>query len=101
MVDYLFICSHNMGRSPTAEHVARTIGLTADSAGTDLGAIRRLTVEQIVQADRIVCMEERHAQVVARIVPKRAKDIEVWNIPDNFSYCQPELVDTIKTLLGR
>lgn len=31
MIHYLFVCSANMLRSPTAEHVARSMGYLADS----------------------------------------------------------------------
>jgi predicted protein tyrosine phosphatase len=45
-------------------------------------------------------MEECHANAVARMAPGRAKDIEVWGIPDEYSYCDPKLVRLIENHLG-
>lgn len=90
---FLFVCSVNMLRSPTAEHVARKLGYSADSAGTmqDM-AIRPLTVEAINRAEYIICMEMEHSFKVMDLVPDRGSDIFVWHIPDDFEYCDPVLV---------
>jgi predicted protein tyrosine phosphatase len=101
VIDFLFVCSQNYQRSPTAEHVARALGYLADSAGSDRPcAGRPLTPAAIARADRIVCMEECHAQAVARMVPARAQDIEVWHISDEYEYCAPELIRLIQERLG-
>ena len=99
MNEFLFVCSQNWQRSPTCEHVARIQKCAADSAGTDLGAVRPLTPEAIARAERLVAMEEVHAKAIARMAPGRVQDIECWNIPDDYSYCADSLVSEIKRLL--
>lgn len=95
---YLFVCSANMLRSPTAEHVARSMGFSADSAGAvPEWAVRPLTVEAIQRAEHIVCMERSHADAVLKLVPDCV--VQVWNIPDDFDYCSPELVAMIRKRL--
>ena len=90
---FLFVCSANVARSATAEHLARQGRCIADSVGSDPSvAVRRLTVE-------IICMEDEHAQAVLRLAPERAKDIIVWNIPDNYHYCEPALMAEIRSRL--
>lgn len=99
-VVFLFVCSANVARSATAEHMSRQGHCLADSVGSNpTVAVRRLTVETIARARRIVCMEEEHAQAVLRLAPERAKDIIVWNIPDNYHYCEPALMAEIKSRL--
>jgi predicted protein tyrosine phosphatase len=99
-VVFLFVCSANVARSATAEHLARQGRCLADSAGSDSEvAVRRLTVETIARARRIICMEEEHAQAVLRLAPERAKDITIWNIPDNYHYCEPALMAEIRERL--
>lgn len=101
MTNYLFVCSFNWARSPTAEYVARLFGYRADSAGTVFNhAVRPLTRESIERAERIVCMEEEHRVAVVRMVPKSHSRVEVWNIPDNYIYNDPELVRIIEHRLS-
>lgn len=99
MNSYLFVCSVNMLRSPTAEHVARSLGYAADSAGTDPSAVRPLTLEAIERAGRIVCMQWEHTYPVLRLAPHRSEDIDVWHIPDDYDYCAPELVAMMRSRL--
>jgi predicted protein tyrosine phosphatase len=97
MNNFLFVCSMNMLRSPTAEHVARLLGYSADSAGTDPTAVRTLTQEQVDRAERVVCMESRHKKFVTKhfVVPDGVT-VECWNVPDDYDYCAPELVELLK-----
>ena len=105
MIDYLFVCSANKLRSPTCEHVARLMGFSANSVGTAPdyvgGYSRALSDQAIAEARRVVCMEEYHASCVRTLAPERDADIEVWNIPDIYDYCQPELVDIVRERLSR
>lgn len=84
---FLFVCSQNYLRSPTCEHMARMRGYTADSAGTDVGAVRPLVPEAIARAERLVAMQPKHAMAIARMAPGRVQDIECWGIPDDYAYC--------------
>ena len=103
MNHYLFVCSVNMCRSPTAEHVSRLLGYSADSAGTAFhhNPVRPLTVEAIERAEHIVCMEQDHADVVTAMCPDAADRVQVWCIPDNYNYCDGKLIDMIRTRLSQ
>lgn len=99
-VVFLFVCTANIARSATAEHLARQGRCISDSVGSDPNvAVRRLTVEAIARARRIICMEDEHVQAVLWLAPQRAKDIIVWNIPDIYHYCEPALMAEIRSLL--
>lgn len=102
MIDYLFICSQNWMRSPTAEHVARSLGYKAISAGTDLDAVRTVTVEDVERSDRVICMEQHHAKQVTYVAGLQAVigKIDVWDILDMYDYCQPELIEIIRMKMG-
>lgn len=100
MNHFLFVCSVNMLRSPTAEHVARRMGYIADSAGTDDVAVRPLTKEAIDRAERIVCMEPHHVRKVLELMPSHQwTAVECWDIPDDYDYCDPTLVAIIERRL--
>jgi predicted protein tyrosine phosphatase len=96
MNSFLFVCSLNKLRSPTAEHVARKLGYLADSAGIEPSSVRPLTGEAIDRAEIIVCMQQRHVQHVLKLRPERASDIRVWAIPDRYEYGQPALIRRLK-----
>lgn len=96
MNQYLFVCTANMLRSPTAEHVARSLGFTADSAGiSPEHAVRLLSLESIERAERIVCFEMQHQDRILEIAPHRAEDVQLWYVPDRYNYCQQELVSIL------
>lgn len=101
MIDYLFVCSANLMRSPTAEHVARLMGYRATSAGCDARICppRLLDGAVIEAAHRIVCMEQSHAQVVLALDSNAHGRLETWGIPDEFEYCDPQLIKLIRLRL--
>lgn len=104
MIDYLFVCSANLQRSPTAEHVARMMGYRALSAGSVpyYNPVQRLTPELIAGAEHIVCMEAHHAEAVHALSPPHVIAlIEVWDIPDDFQYCDPQLITLFTELIKR
>ena len=96
MNDYLFICSANLYRGPTAEHMARLEGLKADSAGTVITAVRRLSIYDLDRANRIVCMEQEHAEYVMQLDHKAFDRLTIWGIPDDYGYCDPDLMKLIR-----
>lgn len=99
--NFLFVCSVNMLRSPTAEHVARSLGYSADSVGTEIAsAIRPITIESINRAEYIICMEMHHCLKVLELAKDRGKDTVVWNIPDDYGYCDPMLVAYLTTYIS-
>lgn len=98
-MNLLFVCSRNQWRSPTAEEIYKNNpGHQARSAGTESGARIRLTAKLVGWADMIFVMEKKHKQ---RITEKfrdeaRQSEIIVLDIPDDYPYMDPELVDMIR-----
>jgi len=95
----LFICSRNQLRSPTGEAVfAGEFGVETDSAGLSPDAEVRLSEEQVEWADTIFVMEAKHRAGLNRMYGKAlgGKKVVVLNIPDNYEYMQPELVELLR-----
>jgi len=100
----LFICSQNRLRSPTAEQVfADYPGVEVASAGTNNDAENPLTGELLAWADMIVVMERRHrAKLQKRFRSSlRGKHIICLDIPDNYAFMDPELIDLLKLRMTR
>jgi predicted protein tyrosine phosphatase len=99
-MNLLFVCSRNQWRSPTAEAIYKNRqDLQAQSAGTEPSARIKLTAKRIAWADIIFVMEKRHKQ---RILDKFTEDIAdrpivVLDIPDEYTYMDPELVADISS----
>jgi predicted protein tyrosine phosphatase len=99
----LFICSRNQWRSPTAEKVWRSHPrLSVRSAGTSSNARRHVSPEDIAWADVVFVMEEKHK---SRLVAAYArllehKPIHVLDIPDEYKYMDPELVEELQRSVG-
>ncbi len=96
----LFICSQNKLRSPTAEAVfADYPGVETDSAGLNHDAVVPLSPEQLAWADLILVMEPAHRTRLNRRFRKHlaGKRVVVLNIPDNYGYMDPALVERLKT----
>lgn len=95
----LFVCSRNQWRSPTAEQVWRhEPGVAVRSAGVSQSARRRLTVGDLRWADLILVMEDKHkARIRAEYRDEvRYKALHVLDVPDDYQFMQPELVDLLR-----
>jgi predicted protein tyrosine phosphatase len=98
-VNVLFVCSRNQWRSPTAERMFKGHPvIVARSAGTSLSARHRISHADIDWADVIMVMEDKHRQ---RIVAEYARLVEhtpihVLDIPDEYRYMDPELIDILE-----
>ena len=95
----LFLCSQNKLRSPTAEAVfSEHSSVDVDSAGLNNDADVPLSVEQIEWADLILVMEKAHRSRLNRKFSKAlgGKRIVVLNIPDDYDYMDPALIDLLK-----
>ncbi len=104
MINLLFICSQNKFRSPTAEAVfAKWPGIETDSAGTNNDAETTLTPEQIAWADIIFVMEKTHRKKLSQQFQKylNSKRVVCLDIPDDYIYMQPELVELLEAKVGR
>jgi predicted protein tyrosine phosphatase len=100
----LFICSRNRLRSPTAEQVfAAWPGVDTDSAGLADDAIVPLEPEQLAWANVIFVMEKRHrTKLAARFARHlQGKQVICLDIPDNYGFMQPELVQLLEAKAGR
>jgi len=99
----LFVCSRNRLRSLTAEHLFEGFSLyQVRSAGTQPEARIVVTTGHIGWADLIFCMEKSHAQRLRQKFGEamNGKRVIVLNIPDEFEYMEPALVDELLGCLG-
>ncbi len=92
----LFVCNQNQNRSKTAEELFKGRFATL-SAG--LYNERPVTEKQIDWADVIVVMEDDQRAELAKRFPKLylQKQIVSLDIPDAYSYQQPDLVLLLKS----
>lgn len=103
MKNLLFICSRNKLRSPTAETVfSEWDGIETDSAGLNPDATVLLSSEQIEWADIIFVMESKHKTKLMKTFSKHLKNKKVicLDIPDNYTFMQPELVSLLEEKVG-
>lgn len=102
--NFLFVCSQNKLRSPTAEHIFADVeGVHTLSAGTNSGAEEKLSDELVAWAHVIFVMEAAHRTKLrkrhrAALTEQR---VIVLGIPDDYEYMDPELVALLKDRVGR
>lgn len=100
----LFLCSRNRLRSPTAEQVfASWPGVETDSAGLAEDAVVALSPDQIEWANVIFVMEKRHRTRLSTRFSRHLKGKRVicLDIPDDYAYMQPELIQLLEVKAGR
>ena len=102
-LNVLFICSRNQWRSPTAEKLWRNHpGLSVRSAGTSPNARRPVTEQDLRWAEAIFVVEEKHkSRLVAayrRIIQNTP--VHVLDIPDEYRFMDPELVEELQRSVG-
>jgi len=85
-------------RSCTAETIYAAKGYSVKSAGTETTARVPLSNENILWADVIFVMEEKHKVILYTYFSEVAngKNIIILDIPDNYYYMEQELVELIK-----
>lgn len=102
-LNVLFVCSRNQWRSPTAEQIWRKHpGINARSAGTSASARHCVSTQDIGWADLILVMEDQHR---ARLLAQHGralkhKSIHVLDIPDEYGYMDPDLVELLESAVG-
>lgn len=99
----LFVCSQNKWRSLTAEKICEKIsGYSARSAGTEKGARIRVTEGLVGWADWIFVMEKKHGARLRSKFPEslEGKKLICLQIPDNYRYMEPELVELLQAKLS-
>jgi predicted protein tyrosine phosphatase len=104
MKKLLFVCSENRLRSPTAESVfSEYDGVEAIGAGTNADSETPVSGDLIQWADIVLVMEKSHKNKIS----KKHKDLlknkrlVVLDIPDNYSFMQPELIRLLKAKVPR
>ena len=103
MKNVLFICSRNQWRSPTAETVWRKHPeISVRSAGTSPNARKTVGPAEVRWADVIIVMEQKHKnRLVAEFTRLLDhKPIHVLEIPDEYKYMDPELVEILEDSVG-
>lgn len=103
MKNVLFICSRNQWRSPTAETVWRKHpAISVRSAGTSPNARKTVGPADVRWADVIFVMEHKHKnRLVAEFTRLLDhKPIHVLEIPDEYKYMDPELVEILEDSVG-
>ena len=94
----LFVCSMNQWRSPTAEKIYSDRDfVVARSCGINRNARKRVTKGDVKWADIILVMEQKHKQrlLAEYQCETRFKEVSVLDIPDDYRFMEPELVDEL------
>ncbi len=103
-MNILFVCSENRLRSPTAEAVfSEYEGISAIGAGTNSDAETTVSGDLIEWADVILVMEKTHRNKISKKYKDllKNKKLAVLEIPDNYEYMQPELIQLLKNKVPR
>ena len=98
-LNVLFACSRNQWRSPTAEQVwRRHPRLSVRSGGTSPSARHTVSAQDVEWADVVIVMEQKHkSRLLAEFTRLlEHKPIHVLDIPDEYRYMAPELVELLK-----
>ncbi len=96
----LFVCSKNQWRSPTADAIFRNDDrVSVRSRGTARAAVQTIRSRDIVWADAILVMEDKHRQRILADFPGESKfqTVYVLDIPDEYRFMDAELVELIKS----
>lgn len=100
----LFLCSRNQWRSPTAEGLFKGHPAYAvRSAGTEDRARIKVTECHLGWADRVFCMERKHADRIRQRFPEECaeKEIIVLRVPDDYpAKDHPDLIEHLRTALA-
>ena len=96
----LTVCSANMLRSPTMAVVlaAEPYNFNTRSAGVSGYALIHVTEDLLVWCDEVVCADTEHAlwirdKMMEWMIDKPIIDLQ---IPDQYEYRNPELIELIK-----
>lgn len=104
---WLFVCSAGLLRSPTGAALANLRGINARSCGSNFNyALIPCSANLIAWADKIIFVNQEnleqleynfvgHPQLLHALEHKSV----VLNIPDNYEYMNPALVDHFNTQL--
>jgi predicted protein tyrosine phosphatase len=94
----LFVCGRNLRRSPTAERLFRKDPrVSVRSAGVSDSSPRRVREDDLRWADIVLVMERKYAaRIVAAFGHSELPVVESLEIPDEFEFMDPELVELLE-----
>ena len=104
MKRFLFVCSQNKLRSPTAEQIFSTrTDIEVSSAGTNNDAENTIDAEQVEWADVIVVMEKHHRNKLQKrfYSALKSKRLVVLEIPDEYEFMDDGLIKLLKAKMLR
>src|SRR5689334_1098229 len=96
----LFVCRHNRMRSATAERLfCKRADLDVRSAGTAADALTRVNQLMLEWADLIFIMDDQQRRSLQQQFGTHPalERLICLDIPDEFGFLQPELVDLLQT----
>ena len=102
-MNILFVCSRNQWRSPTAEALFKNHpDIRARSAGTSASARVRVNSKLLEWADLVCVMEYHHKERLREQFRNEMRQVEVMvlDIPDNYEYMNPELLEILALKLS-
>ncbi len=100
---FLFVCTGNIARSPTAEEVLRLMtngAHEARSAGISASCPRPISGEDLAWADIVGVMEEGHRAFIFDRWPEALPKIRVLGIEDRYPPRDPALIRLLEAKLG-
>ncbi|WP_202863957.1 protein tyrosine phosphatase [Ereboglobus luteus] len=94
----------NRRRSSTAERIYRNDPrVEVRSAGVRTGANRRVSEDDLRWADVVFVMEREHKHAIATrfagLSDFSFPPVDVLDVPDEFEFMEPDLVEILKTML--
>ena len=94
----LVVCSRNKKRSLTAEKIYKNDQrLIVRSVGTSPKAKRKITKLDADWSDIIICMENKHRQIIQKLFGKNnLPTIIVLNIEDEYEFMDLELIKMLE-----
>jgi len=96
----LFICNYNQNRSKTAEEI---FSKEFETKSAGLFNEKPVTKKQLEWADLIVVMEDFQRTEIANRFPQQyiKKQIVSLDIPDIYTYNDPELIGLLKNRMSK
>ncbi|MEK7364299.1 MAG: phosphotyrosine protein phosphatase [candidate division NC10 bacterium] len=102
-MNFLFVCTGNVSRSPAAEAVFRQITsgrYGARSAGISPFCLRPLSRDDVGWADVVAVMEGDHRAFIVERWPDAAPKVRVLEIEDRYHRHDPVLLRLLEAKLG-
>lgn len=102
-LNVLFVCGRNNRRSPTAERIfRRDRRMNARSAGLGDTSPRRIRESDLRWAHLVLVMERKYIGRIRSAFPRvdPLPPIASLDIPDEYRFMQPELVDLLESAVA-